>query len=958
MKQYFKRSLSRQFILTMAAFITLFIIGSSIIVTIYNVKQSEYQETSEKLENKERIVIQIDKGYADVISDIRGYFAFNNPDLLQKATSRELELDTLIKSFEGLSETIDDQQFINEVKEFDRFYFEESLPPSLEDFEKGQVEELATRAKTSSTPRVEKFQDDVDDYRSLLDSRIEEHFKSFTEFSAFMNFAMVTFNGVMLLLLLFIIRASLNGIGRPLTDLAHASERLSVGDHEVTLPAYNERRQDELAVLTKSFSLMLSAIKEKEQTLIDSNDELLHQQDELQAQQMELENLIDQMEMREDQLRHLNQLINSLSNSLDEDEVLNSIVKGFSAVIGADRGMIVLLDQEHTHASWGLSEESTEQFIEHIFDGLSERVIEEKQIYVTERKLVRSEKGLHTEDQRCYDIYIPVISSTDKVEGIMVFSRFSSGYSADELEEYFGLSKQIAISLEKIQLYTFTESERVMNQRILDTIHEGVQLMSLEGELQQINKTFCELFNCEADEMQLGSSLSQWMEFMKQRVEQPTEIEAFIHGIINGHQDDNVQLKYTIQDPKYRVIEVYAEPLIRDFIKVGWVFVHRDITKEHEADQMKNELVSTVSHELRTPLASVLGFTELLLNKQLKEDRQKKYLTTIYQEAKRLTSLINDFLDVQRMESGKQTYDKKFHALHPLLEDIINNESIQLSKAHQMKLIQETDNDMVFIDRDKMIQTFQNLIHNAIKYSPEGGIITVSISEDNEHINVSIKDQGLGIPKEALPNLFTKFFRVDNTDRRKIGGTGLGLAIAKEIVKAHDGDIRVESELKEGSTFTVSLPKMEVSPEILVEQNVQEQVEGRVIIVEDDRHLASLLSTELIESGFQIETYSKGEDAIEALKREVPDAIVLDIMLDNSRLNGWDVLEEVKQSKQLSEVPIFISSALDEKEKAYDLGAQGYLVKPYSPSQLSKLILQALLTHERRGAIHIPKEDL
>jgi signal transduction histidine kinase len=249
------------------------------------------------------------------------------------------------------------------------------------------------------------------------------------------------------------------------------------------------------------------------------------------------------------------------------------------------------------------------------------------------------------------------------------------------------------------------------------------------------------------------------------------------------------------------VIQVYSEILYQGEEMIGMVLVHRDMTREYEIDQMKSELVSTVSHELRTPLASILGFTELMLQRELNPERRAKYLTTIFNESKRLTSLINDFLDIQRIESGLQSYEKKYIDLRPILEKVIEMQQIHTRK-HTITLDSDDCPLLMLGDKAKLEQVFTNLINNAIKYTPAGGVINVRACQEAGQLKVSITDTGLGIPKESLDQLFTRFYRIDNSDRREIGGTGLGLAIAQEIVKAHQGEILVLSEYGEGSTFT------------------------------------------------------------------------------------------------------------------------------------------------------------
>jgi signal transduction histidine kinase len=226
--------------------------------------------------------------------------------------------------------------------------------------------------------------------------------------------------------------------------------------------------------------------------------------------------------------------------------------------------------------------------------------------------------------------------------------------------------------------------------------------------------------------------------------------------------------------------------------------------------QLKSELVSTVSHELRTPLASILGFTELLLQRDIKPERREKYLTTILNEAKRLTALINDFLDIQKMEAGKQSYKKEYITLLPLLDKVIDFQQVN-TKRHAISLESFIKDPIILGDQEKLEQVFTNLINNAIKYSPEGGNIKVEVSQTAKELKVAIMDYGLGIPVDAIDQLFTKFYRVDNSDRRKIGGTGLGLVIVEEIVKAHDGRVTVQSELGKGSRFTVIFPIVHLS---------------------------------------------------------------------------------------------------------------------------------------------------
>lgn len=236
-----------------------------------------------------------------------------------------------------------------------------------------------------------------------------------------------------------------------------------------------------------------------------------------------------------------------------------------------------------------------------------------------------------------------------------------------------------------------------------------------------------------------------------------------------------------------------------------YIGVLSDISERKEMERLKDELVSTVSHELRTPLTSLRGFTELMLKRNFSSEKQREFLGIIHRESLRLTELINDFLDLQRIESGRQKYDFEARELTPLLNETISVFNQGLGK-HNLRLTVPTSLPLVHVDTARLQQVMMNLLSNALKFSPQGGRITVGARLEDDVVKVWVTDQGVGIPPEALPNLFHRFFRVDNQDTRSIGGTGLGLALVKEIVKAHGGRIWVESTVGVGSTFFFTLP--------------------------------------------------------------------------------------------------------------------------------------------------------
>jgi len=251
---------------------------------------------------------------------------------------------------------------------------------------------------------------------------------------------------------------------------------------------------------------------------------------------------------------------------------------------------------------------------------------------------------------------------------------------------------------------------------------------------------------------------------------------------------------------------VIAAPLKAEERVVGTVVAFQDISLRKEVERMKDELISTVSHELRTPLTSLRGFVELMLMRDYSRERQREFLQIVHRETLRLNRLVDEFLDIQRMESGRQEYLMKPLALAPLLEYLVARYR-QTDTLHTYHLELASDLPEVVGDVERLQQVVENLLSNAVKFSPDGGAIMISAQRHADSVEVRVQDHGIGIPTEALGHVFEKFYRVEQpADRPRAAGTGLGLPLVQEIVAAHGGTVGVESSYGEGSSFWFTLP--------------------------------------------------------------------------------------------------------------------------------------------------------
>jgi signal transduction histidine kinase len=232
-----------------------------------------------------------------------------------------------------------------------------------------------------------------------------------------------------------------------------------------------------------------------------------------------------------------------------------------------------------------------------------------------------------------------------------------------------------------------------------------------------------------------------------------------------------------------------------------------DISELKGMERIKDEMVSAVSHEMRTPLTAMLGYTEYILDNEVSPAKQKEFLRTIYQETERLNELIGNFLDLQRLKMRQEPLPMTGLSPEALLRDITALFGAA-PKRHRIALECPPDLPRILGNAGQLHQMFLNLVSNAVKYSPEGTIITVGAEANGETVLFRVSDEGVGIPPDMREKIFERFYRIDNTDRRMVGGAGLGLALVREIVSAHFGKVWVESTVGKGSTFCVQLPAL------------------------------------------------------------------------------------------------------------------------------------------------------
>jgi signal transduction histidine kinase len=261
-----------------------------------------------------------------------------------------------------------------------------------------------------------------------------------------------------------------------------------------------------------------------------------------------------------------------------------------------------------------------------------------------------------------------------------------------------------------------------------------------------------------------------------------------------------------------KVVSVHLSPVLAGSQYFGTVSIFRDITKDVEVDNLKSEFVSTVSHELRTPMTSIKGYADLMLMGATggMSDSQQRYLQVIKNNADRLHMLVNDLLDISRIETNKTVLDLRPLDVAQVVNEVLEGHLHGRIQNQKKQVNIETDMapslPLVQADQAKLTQILTNLLDNAFNYTPEDGQITVSAWADGSFVSVSVADTGIGISQKNLHKIFERFFRSESAEVQSVPGTGLGLAIVRSLIQMHGGRLNVESEIGQGSTFTFTLP--------------------------------------------------------------------------------------------------------------------------------------------------------
>lgn len=650
----------------------------------------------------------------------------------------------------------------------------------------------------------------------------------------------------------------------------------------------------------------------------------------------ELAHTLQDLTEERDRVEILYQITRELSSSFDLDRVLNFALGLLNRAIGISLGSILLLDPETGYlmyrAAIGRDVPLPRDGLRTTYkigQGLAGRVMEHRASRLIPDLLDDADWiSAGQEDDRRSAIVVPLNTGDDVLGALMLFHPDPGYFTEDQLKLVSAAGAQIATAVNNAELYRLITdqtnrlrgmyqqqaAEAAKNEAILKGIADGVLVLDANRNLVLVNPKAAEILNIDVPIVQ-NQPLSQILELVNapEALELTRLLYDNILKALSKIEAGERSVEFRIDASQQSIMAALTPVTLNVADSPSIVAVLRDISKEAEIERLKNEFISTVSHELRTPMTSIKGYTDLLLSGNDKigqlNPMQQRFVKVIQSNSNRLTDLVNDILEISRIETGRIKLE--FAALNviQLIKEVAQTFEGQIvQKAMHLSLKLPDCLPDVWADKARLTQILVNLIGNAWQYTPEGGSINVYAEVVGEFVQVDIEDTGIGIVEKDIEYVFDRFFRSERTEVQVVDGTGLGLSITKSFVEMLNGQIWLKSELDVGSTFSFTVPLAQNSqPEKQIDQ-VTTSTDPQLLIVDDDQEVINLLTPDLGEHGYQVIALSNGNEALDFARKASAELrfIILAISLQDT--DSFTLLKQLKEDRATKDIPIWLSS--------------------------------------------------
>lgn len=664
-----------------------------------------------------------------------------------------------------------------------------------------------------------------------------------------------------------------------------------------------------------------------------------------------------------------------LVNRLDLPDLLKAIVSKAGELIGASHGFVHLTEPERTEtivkAGIGIFEEHIGVPVK-LGEGLIGRVWQTGQpVVVKDYSSWPDRLPNPVFDSLCAVVGIP-LKIDSQILGIfgLAYVEKDRTFGSEEIALLNQFARLASIALYNAQLYIAVQQELVGRKRLeeqfrnlLELAPQAIVVIDESGKILLINSETEKLFGYTREEL-----LMQPVEILmpdRFRDKHPKHRTNYFVDPKIRPMGMGLELYGRRKDGSEFSLEIGLSPLLTE--TDTWVIAAiQDITDRRErekqlreakraaedANQAKSQFLAAMSHELRTPLNAIIGFSEILVDQTFGplNDKQSRQVNNILTSGRHLLQLINDILDIAKIEAGHMQLDLSQFDVGTTLRDIQAIVKTLANKKNITLTIEvESSIPRVTGDQSKFKQILHNLLSNAIKFTHEGGKVTVRAMVEKKggalpsDVKISVIDSGIGIKAEDQERIFMEFEQVDSSYARKQQGTGLGLALTRKLVELHGGRVWVESEGEgRGSTFSFQIPI--VQPEVMRTEGVTEvkswtpttKLRPLALVVEDNLSMGELLHKFVGEAGYYVVSAVNGEQAIDMAQKLKPDVITLDIILSDK--HGLEILAELKDRPETQNIPVVVVSITRDRQLGFSLGAAEWLVKPINRDRLGEVL--------------------